>query len=211
MMIWITKKVTNVAIRRKKYFLLFLATSCAFYLLRGSKDLNKEDELVAAKRQKGESNATEKRLGFDTNEGEDESEKYNRDENHKKEGKESASYAKNDGEEKIETDSEAGRNEQDNIGKEDQRDKMGEIIGGSFQEENHEIKFFEDKAQNDEYNRSVTEIPKNVQDRGDATKSPIKESVFHVDQSNQYPSHDDDRIAYQVWIKISHSKVSNNK
>ena len=51
-----------------------------------------------------------------------------------------------------------------------------------------------------EYNRNVTVIPKQAphidSERGDATKSLIKESVFHVDQqSNQYPSHNDDPIA----------------
>ena len=203
MMIWITRKIAYVAIRRKKYFLLFLATSCVFYLLRGSKDLNREDELVGKEKQKGAANATEKSLGLDTNE--DESKTYNRDENFKSgEKKESASYAKNEGEEVIEKDKEAGRSGEDNIGEEDQRDKVEAIKGGSSQKGNHERTKIEDKAHDVEYNKSVTDIPKHVQDiefeKGDAKKSSIKESVFHVDQSNRYPSHDDDRIAYQVDV-----------
>ena len=33
-------------------------------------------------------------------------------------------------------------------------------------------------------------------------RSSLNESVFHVNRRNEYPSHEDDRIAYQVFIFV---------
>ena len=53
-------------------------------------------------------------------------------------------------------------------------------------------------------NRNSAVIPNQAigSERKDIMQSLIKESVFHVDQSNKYPSHDDDFITFQVHLKI---------
>ena len=40
------------------------------------------------------------------------------------------------------------------------------------------------------------------QDEKIATGSSLNETVFHVNRRNKYPSHEDDRIAYQVFIFV---------
>ena len=148
-----SRKITTAVIRRKKVFLLFFATGYLFHLLQGSQGSG-EEELLVDEKQKGEANEMEKRFIIDSNEGKDESEKDTRDENDKnEEGKEREN---NDREEKEA----AGRN-LDDIGKEDQRDKVA-AISGSFEKENHERTEIDDKARNVEYNRNVTVIPKQV-------------------------------------------------
>ena len=182
-------------IRRKKIFLLLLAVGCVFHFLRGSEG-STEKELLDEEKQKGKLNAKERRFSPDSNAGKGETDK-------KEEWKESEFNADNEGEEK---EKETGWELLDDIGKEDQRDKVG-AISGSFDKENHERTETEDKTGDVEHNRNVTVIPKQGEDiqseRGVGTKSPIKESFFHADnQSNKYPSHDDDRIAYQVHLNI---------
>ena len=53
---------------------------------------------------------------------------------------------------------------------------------------------------------NLTTIPKHVTvsqyKEGDFLKSDGKGSFFHVDQSDKYPSVEDDRIVYQVYIMI---------
>ena len=121
------------------------------------------------------------------------------------EGIKSESSTNNEGEEELQKEEERGKSSRDNIRQEDQRDKVGATTAMSFGKENHERTKIEDLSQNENY-RNSTVLPKSLKEldseREDAGKSLDDGSVFHVNQSNKYPSHDDDRIAYQVHLKI---------
>ena len=192
----VTRKITTAVIRRKKSFLLLFVTGCVFHLLRrGSQDLDEKveiEESLGNKNQKDDASSTENMLNEKTNEKIDEDYK-------KVEQKESESYADDEGGEIVEKEAGAGGESP-----EDERDKEA-AIGGSFDKENQDRTKIEDKARDVERNRSVTLLLKHFDsERVDAKKSRINGSVFHVDQSNKYPSHEDDRIAYQVHQKISY-------
>ena len=214
MMMWVIRKIATAVTRKKKVFLLLFATGCLFHLLHhGSHDEDSTDAFqmqdpgfVGGENHKDEENEAEKLLSS-TSEGKSESEKKNnRDEKYKTmEGRKSESSTNNEGEEELQKEKEGGKSSRDNIRQEDQRDKVGATTAMSFGKENHERTKIEDLSQNENY-RNLTELPKSLKEldseRENAGKSQNDGSVFHVNQSNKYPSHDDDRIAYQVHLKI---------
>ena len=212
MMMWVIRKIATAVTRKKKVFLLLFATGCLFHLLHhGSHDEDSTDAfqmqdpgIVGEQNQKDEESEAEK-LMSSISEGKGESEKKNnRDEKYKTmEGRKSESSTNNEGEEELQKEKGGGKSSRDNIRQEDQRDKVGATTAMSFRKENHERTKIEDLSQN---YRNSTVLPKSLKEldseREDAGKSLNDGSVFHVNQSNKYPSHDDDRIAYQVHLKI---------